>query len=174
MGMPEKTFKKAKLVTQNKLWQILNIIYPFSHEYPNFMYQSIQNYPPPPPRPRAYPRHLTGNLTQNVPPPPPTQVRHLTFMPKHWSASEAKGFSLFWLCLVDYLHLNKQFDAWENFWIVGEGFDTFWSTSWYIWGLLIWPSKLPKYQEFHQNFGKKVKCPGGGGVAWGGVCHGQF
>ena len=24
MGMPEKTFKKAKLVTQNKLWQILN------------------------------------------------------------------------------------------------------------------------------------------------------
>ena len=38
MGMPEKTFKKAKLVTQNKLWQILNIIYPFSHEYPNYMY----------------------------------------------------------------------------------------------------------------------------------------
>ena len=75
MGMPEKTFKKAKLVTQNKLWQILNIIYPFSHEYPNYMYHSIQNYPPPP---RAYPRHLTGvlfhtvgNLTQNVPPPPP-------------------------------------------------------------------------------------------------------
>ena len=31
------------------------------------------------------------------------------------SASQAKGFSLFWLCLVGYLHLNKQFDAWENF-----------------------------------------------------------
>lgn len=30
-------------------------------------------------------------------------------------------------------------------------------------------------REFHQNFGKKVKYPGGeGGVAWGGVCHGQF
>ena len=128
-----------------------------------------------PPPPRAYPRHLTGvlfhtvgNLTQNVPPPPPTQVRHLTFMPKHWSASQAKGFSLFWLCLVGYLHLNKQFDAWENFWIVGEGFDTFWSTSWYVWGLLIWPSKLPKYQGISPKFWQKSQMPGGGGcLGWG-------
>ena len=111
MGMPEKTFKKAKLVTQNKLWQILNIIYPFSHEYPNYMYQSIQNYPPPPPQgiPQAFDWSFvpySGEFDPKCAPPPPTQVRHLTFMPKHWSASQAKGFSLFWLCLVGYLHLN--------------------------------------------------------------------
>ena len=173
MGMPEKTFKKAKLVTQNKLWQILNIIYPFSHEYPNYMYnQSIQNYPPPP-------GHTPGiwlefcSIQWGIWPkmcPPPTQVRHLTFMPKHWSASQAKGFSLFWLCLVGYLHFNKQFDAWENFWIVGEGFDTFWSTSWYVWGMRIF--KLPKYQGISPKFWQKSQMPGG--VAWGGACHGQF
>ena len=103
-----------------------------------------------------------------APPPTPTQVR--TFMPKHWSASQAKGFSLFWLCLVGYLHLNKQFDAWENFWIVGEGFDTFWSTSWYVWGMCIF--KLPKYQGISPKFWQKSQMPGG--VAWGGACHGQF
>ena len=130
------------------------------------------------PPPQAYPRHLTGvlfhtvgNLTQNVPPPPhPSQA--FDFIPKHWSASQAKGFSLFWLCLVGYFHLNKQFDAWENFWIVGEGFDTFWSTSWYVWGMRIWPSKLPKYQGISPKFWQKSQMPGGG--AWGGVCHGQF
>ena len=48
-----------------------------------------------------------------APPLHPSQA--FDFMPKHWSALQAKGFSLFWLCLVGYLHLNKQFDAWENF-----------------------------------------------------------
>ena len=109
------------------------------------------------PPPRAYPRHLTGNLTQNVPPPHPSQA--FDFHAKTLVSITSKGFSLFWLCLVGYLHLNKQFDAWENFWIMGEGFDTFWNTSWYVWGMRIWPSKNAR--EFHQNFGKKVKCPGG-------------
>ena len=112
----------------------------------------------------------SGEFDPKCAPPPPTQVRHLTFKPKHWSASQAKGFSLFWLCLVGYSHLQKQFDAWENFWIVGEGFDTFLSTSWYVWGMRIF--KLPKYQEISLKFWQKSQMPGG--VAWGGVCHGQF
>ena len=67
------------------------------------------------PPPQGIPHAFDWEFDPKCAPPSPTQVRHLTVMPKHWSASQAKGFSLFWLCLVGYLHLNKQFDAWENF-----------------------------------------------------------
>lgn len=158
-------------MAQNKLWQILYIIYPFSHMSIQIMYQSIQNYPP-----RPAPGHTPGiwlefcSIQWGIWPKmccPAPQVRHLTFKPTHWSVSQAKGFFVFWLCLVEYLHLNKQFDAWENFWIVGElGFDTFRRTSW--WGMRIWLSKLPKYQGISPKFLQKSQMPGG---CW---CHGQF
>ena len=137
------------------------------------LYVPLNSKLPPPPR------HTPGiwlefcsiqwGIWPKMCPPPPHPSQAFDFMPKHWSALQAKGFSLFWLCLVGYLHLNKQFDAWENFWIVGEGFDTFWSTSWYIWGLLIWPSKLPKYQGISPKFWQKSQMPGGGGgcLGWG-------